>query len=321
MSGHPLTAMLLYVLFVAGCASVDPAPTPSANSIDPSSTTATPEMMRSALGFDPIGLPADQPLWDGRRQLFRVTLEDGDRVRTWWMLAGVPMDSKPSNQSMSISMTIDGAEHKVGTRLTPVSLWVQEQGEEDVHISIVDLPLRPPERGTFELCQVFLARAGDGAGAPVAIEPAELTHEQKLLYFECASSLVEMMRVIEGSKDLSNVLWSVVEKPSWIGVLFKGGDIALSISPRFEEVASVPSELPPPLDSLPACRFPMSIDVNGKRALNCEITVCPPGPPLHLTGGIIRLVGTHPTRHDRRVTIDVVGARGPVIPGLPPPQG
>jgi len=298
--------VLLSVVLVASCAAAPPAPVPRDSRDEPELAAAVPESMRGALGFDPPGTGESRGVWEGWRQLFRLRLEDGDRSRTWWVLTGVPAEVEPTERSMTFTMTLDGIEETIGSRLTPVSVWVEEEGEEDLHVSVVELPRPFLEHGAFELCQVFLARpAGDGATAP------ELTHEEKRMYFVCASSFVALLRVIEGSRDLSDVLWSVVQKPSWLGVLLKGGDVSVSIAPRFEEVVSAPAELPPPLESLPACRFPMSVDVNGTRALDCQLTVCPPGPPLQLSSGIVRLVGTHPERRERRVTLELLGAHGP----------
>ncbi len=303
--------IFLSFVLVAGCSSVAQAPVAPTSQVAGDLATALPELMRGALGFDPPRADANPTDWEGWRQLFRVQLEDAGRSRTWWVLTRVAQDAVPSERFITFSMTIDGVQETIGRRLTRVSVWVQEQGEDDLHASVVELPRPARAPGAFDLCQVYLARSAGDSGDADATAALELTHAEKRMYMTCVSSFVELLRVIQGSEDLSHVLWSVIQKPNWVGVILKGGDVSVSIDPRFADAAAVMAELAPPLESLPACRFPMSVDVNEERALDCELTVCSPRPPLHLGGGIIRLVGTHPTRRERHVTIELLGSRGP----------
>lgn len=296
--------LISFVVLAAACTSVENAPPSSAQQ----SGDGTPEWVNAALGFDPTDSSARSPSFDGWSQLIRVTLEEGEHVRTWWLRVDAPQAPSPSDQSISFTMTSDGVTETIGIRMTSAALLLQEVGEESAHASLVTLPLRTSQQGMFDLCQTYLSHPANESSSPAT---PQLTREQRRLYGACASSLFALLRVVQGSDDLSKVLWSVVEKPNWVGVLFRGGNVALSIAPLFEKAESVSAKLPDPLASIPAARYPMNVDVNGTRALDCEITVCPAGPPLHMLGGIVRLVGMHPTRRERRVTIDVVGARGP----------
>jgi hypothetical protein len=138
---------------------------------------------------------------------------------------------------------------------------------------------------------------------------SELSDDQKRQYILGCISLVAFMQLIQNDDSLSKVLWAVIKKPSVFAVLF--GKVTLGIDPDFERAVLESAGLPEPLAELQAFRLPIHVDINDERALEAELLACPSKPPLHMAAGLIRLEGSHPEHPERRVVIELVGARGP----------
>jgi hypothetical protein len=260
-----------------------------------------------AAGFDPLDPTAE---WRERdRALLRVELHDTSRgsarVRGWSVALGIAEPPGPIGPVQRSWYEIDGERIEQTSRLLPTLVLVRAEDAEEVDVSVSELPELYLRRGLFELCaELERLRA---LAEPA--EPSQATRNELAgLQAHGILALVSFLRLMQENESLADVLWTVVRKPSWIKVLLQGG-VRLSVEANFDASMRIATPLQPPLDALPAYAIPLSLALNGREALVCRLVVCPPEPPLRLVAGIVRIEGTHPDHPERRVVVQLQGAR------------
>lgn len=296
---------------IAACASPPP---PAAPAIDPA--------VLGDAAFDPVA--ADAPWQPHERATLRVELHEGDRVREWSIALDVLAPPTEEFRVTGVRYSIDDERVQLFSQALQVATLVRERGSERLEADTSMIPELFLRRGFFDLAEETLRLSG-GDGEFSEEEGAALSkearHQYAYLFVQGVGGLAALLQVVQRSESLSDVLWAVVRKPSWLSVLFRGGSVELSIDADFSKAERVASGLPPPLDGLPAYAIPIELTLNGSPALACRMIACPPGPPLRLLGGIVRLEGVHPDHPQRRVVVSVVGGRlGGADEGPPEPD-
>jgi hypothetical protein len=265
-----------------------------------------PAELTEVSGFDP---PGGEPIFEpGWRLLYRIRLQDGREERSWHVEMRLDGAAEGSHAQRTYSFTLADREETIDSPMLLAEVRLTEEGASKGSSSTTMLPERFLAQGLYDVCR---ENQGQSALAGTAEQAVERLRRQMGGWL----SLVAFLQVVMDNEDLRGVLWTVIQKPSALGVLFGGASVTLS--PDFEAVQLEPAGLPPPLDALEAYRLPVHFDVNGTRALDATLLVCPPDPPLHVSAGLIRLEGVHPKHADRRVWIDLVGSRAPA-PGANP---
>jgi len=258
-----------------------------------------PLSLHPLLGFDPSSETSGfEP---GRTLLYRVRLLDDQLVRQWFVAVAVAGPTGSTPEVMRLSFAIDGASQAASSALVPVQVTLVEGGSTHERSSQASLPQSFMEQGLYavsSMCQGL---------TPERIA-RELSAEQKRQYFVSTASLFALLQLIQGNDDLADVLWTVIKRPSVLALL--SGEVMLTIAPDFERAEAGAAGLPSPLGSVQAFRVPVHLDLKGARALEAELLVCPPRAPLHMAAGLIALEGSHPDHPERRVLIELIGARG-----------
>jgi hypothetical protein len=291
-------------LAVLGCRSADAPASASSGAISPPapifSEEKVPEEFADALGFDaPGGEPVFEPGWG---LLYRIRLQKGREQRTWHVEMRIDGAAEGADAHRTYSYTLVDREEVIDSPMLRTRVRLIEQGSSKVRSSTSLLPERFLAQGLHEVCRENQGRSG-------VTSTAEQTLEQQRRQIGGWLSLIAFLQVVMENKDLRGVLWTVIEKPSLLGMLF--GKTSITLSPGFDEARLEPAGLAPPLDSLAAYRLPVHFDINSTRALEATLLVCPPDPPLHTSAGLIRLEGVHPRHADRRVWIELIGSRAP----------
>lgn len=298
--------ILLAGLSLAACRSTSADGTDRSDAVSSAASgtaaEAEQQMCRDALGFDAgLGASSFDP---GSRVLYRVRLYEGAQTRDWYVEMTIEKALTGEGSRQSWNYTVRDRKESIESSMLLARVALLELGWLAPHYSQARLPQRFLEQGLYEVCRL-------NQGRPASESARSLSMEEEQLEMAGWMSLIAFLQVIQENTDLSEVLWKVIKRPSMLSLLFEGGSIHLSLLPKFQAVELVPAGLPAPLDALEAYRLPIHIDVNGTRGLEVELLVCPSQPPLHLAAGMVRLEGTHPEHSDRRVVIELVGARGP----------
>lgn len=276
-----------------GCAGSEPAPEPAAG----------PTRARERL--DPL---EDAPSWrPGDRAVFRVLIADGERERAWRVEI---VDISPPNGLLftrTCTITCNDERHTEQIHVIPVLVAVGEEGA-DLDLRPSDLPKEYAERGLYELCERLDRLA---IRDYESLDP-ERRAEAAAVYCESLvpgyATLQFVLDAVQQDERLSELMYQVVEKPSLFSVLWSRG-VELSITPDLLASRRTANPLPGPHGELPAYLLPVHVTANDSPALEIELVACPPRPPLHVAAGVVRLVGWNPEHPERRVTIDLVGAR------------
>lgn len=115
-------------------------------------------------------------------------------------------------------------------------------------------------------------------------------------------------------KEMDHVLWEIVERPSLISVALQGG-ISLGLSMDPDDATDEPSALAPVPG--PVCRVPLTLEVNGTKALKCDLIVAPPTPPLGPCNGLLGIDAVNPRDPSKRITLRLLAARHVDLPETP----
>lgn len=268
------------------------------------------------LGIDPL---EEQVSWrPGDRAVFEVRYFDGAARRHWWVeLELLPLGDTYEVASMSISFDHGGQRIELTERspLHPAVVRVWEEGVGAPRVESVALPVQHLGRGLHPICERangWALELADGPrGAEHAAQDRETSEAWAREFGGGIAILMSFYKVIEASDVLTGVLRNVVRTPSLLSMAFRLG-VHTMIRPEFEAVRPAPSPLTGEAGALSAYTLPGTLDLNGSPALEYEILCVPALPPLHMSGGVVRLEGRHPGRADRRVEIELVAAsRGP----------
>ncbi len=255
-------------------------------------------------GFDPFGQSGAWRVGDRARLLLRV--EDAKGREDYQVLfeMGSPGDpQRVLGKSMTSTVTVNDVKYRMTSLLMPVETTVRALEGGAVTRAQSDLPITFLALGFVDFC-AQLARWGElEEGATPA--PDELR-----AFAQGIHVLPGLLQLVAQNPATEPLLWRVIDKPSWFSVLRHGVKLNLDIDERLPHRAWF--ELPAPLDAegpLAGWVLPVGINVNGKRALDLELSVTTPRPPLHLTGGVIAIEGVHPRRPERRFQLRLEGAQ------------
>ena len=119
--------------------------------------------------------------------------------------------------------------------------------------------------------------------------------------------LAEMVRVLESTPLLRDLLWECVSRPGLFTLLTAGPSV--SFGAEFERSVRVASVF----EERPCYRFPFLIRIAGEPALRCTVLATDGRPPLTLCGGILALAGESFDAVPRRVLVQVLAAHQVVV--------
>lgn len=303
-----VAALVLCAAPVASCA----APTRPAGPLAPPRVDAlearsVPAAFQDALGFDAFeGGDAAAPR-TGDRLLYRVTLERGGEVETWFVRA--ELDER-SSTSISFSIdatttTTDGVEetHSVPISMRPCRVRVVD-GSGELAAGSLSMPEVPLGRGLF-------AAAALTESFSEETEPRSLTEDEQQALFVGVYAALSLFAGWSDSEALAPLLERLVGSPS-LGLLalaVVGGDLNLTMSLQLDETRSEPIVLSPSSGALPAYWVPGRITMAGRPLLFFEMRAAPCLAPLSTGMGIVGLRASHPSDGRRRVLVELVGAR------------
>lgn len=154
----------------------------------------------------------------------------------------------------------------------------------------------------------------DAAARQRFVEEAGLSVQDERAIAATVPMLNEFTRVIAVTPGLREVLFSIVEKPSFWSVVTRLGQLETDF--RFRSGEVVPSAEPPlGFAGIGPCSVvPFTFSIQGRPAIECTLLVAAPQVPLRMSGGIVALVATSPNRSEVRLIVRLLATR----PGMPP---
>ncbi|MGD8454143.1 MAG: hypothetical protein PVJ57_20205 [Phycisphaerae bacterium] len=145
---------------------------------------------------------------------------------------------------------------------------------------------------------------------------ARLNEEMKEHPQDYIDVLVDHTSLLDTVFVLSNTLWAchnlvplleaAVRKPSLLSVILHFG-VRYSYSCAVERFGRVDTSWIG-LDE-PALCYPLRVDVNGARCIDCDLLVVEPRPPLQLAAGVVGLDAVQPEDPSHRLTVRLLAAR------------
>ncbi|HLU40128.1 MAG TPA: hypothetical protein VK081_12150 [Planctomycetota bacterium] len=125
-------------------------------------------------------------------------------------------------------------------------------------------------------------------------------------------ALRNMLAVMRESEVLSDILWTVIDKPSLFSVIRNFG-VRVSLGADFEGAREAARMLlggdPPAGRVVPVHEVPVELQLNGVPALRAKVLATEPDSPLNLGAGIVGIDAFQPSDPAARVCIRVLAAR------------
>jgi hypothetical protein len=265
-----------------------------------------PGAFAGAAGFD---VPASGGPWrPGDRALYAVHLHDDDGSASWQLLFRVSDEEHEIEPTTSMQMTLGELQITETSPLQPVLASVRAEGAVSDNTSTALAPRLFLQRGFIGLCRGLPEwQALEDSGREVtADERAAALREFGRAY----GALSSLLRLVESVDCLRDLLWRVMEKPSALSLVRSLGRVELTLQLADGVVEELgPDALPPALRGRPVFRLPLVIELNGKPALECHLTVTTPDPPLELVAGVVRIDAWRPSEPNRRMVLELEGAR------------
>jgi hypothetical protein len=292
------------LLLLAGCAG------PRLLDAEDPALAEFPAELRGAVGFDELAPEAGNSMGD--RLLASIELQGEEGVRRWYVSLtdlGV-RGTGVSGSSSSFTINIKGKTHRLSGRERNLMVTVQEVGQEAVKTTMVALPEEILRNGLHGAGVAMAAILESGVELKEDMpEDAlnEVPDEIVRSYVLGWGSAMMMLLIMQENDQLAPILWSVIDRPNPLSILLDGGVKLLLRAGEVRAGDSAP--LPPPLDAFPCQIAESTIHVNGKHILDCTFDAVPAVSPFLPSAGIVRVVGTHPSREWPRLVVQVLGAR------------
>jgi len=244
------------------------------------------------------------PLLEGDRLTYEMALVEDGSVELHYLVITVaePAIEDGQRQFSSFEVTLDGDSRELRSPLYEVDLGLFDQAGVAQEASRVRLG-EGVVQDHVEACLAYeeLERmvlpatldGGDDAGIATAVDAAVAPFMESLTL--STQSLVSLFGLAQDDDLLADLLWSVVEKPNLLSlVLALGVDVSLRV--EFDDAERVSADLSPAPEFPDQWRLPLSLWINEQLALELDLFVARPTPPLSVTGGVVALEGRHPTR-------------------------
>ncbi len=113
-------------------------------------------------------------------------------------------------------------------------------------------------------------------------------------------------------KSMGGLLWQLIERPSLISIALSGGvSLGLSLDPKRAELVGDEERLAGAGPGLtgPVYRVPLHVEVNGSKALECEVLLARAVPPLGPGNGLLAIDAVNPRDAHKRITVRLLAAR------------
>lgn len=285
-----------------------------------------------AAGFSPV---ASAPLWHaGDEAIFRVEVDDRSGTTTMYVrlqllpppgstetpsqfprtggseVGGLTFGRITETMSYDVTYTFGEPNPRVETdHMVSAVLYfaveVYDGSGEFQDASTSKVPESFLTKGFSKVCHALLRRSLDETGQTAPAQDLALARE----YFQGIFALVSLLQIIENNEALAPVLWQVLDRPSFLSVLFRGGAVNMSIQGLEDPPAEVVHRFPEPAGYVTGFEMPLVLTLNGKPALRLKLGVCESLPPFLITGGIVKVEGVHASRPERRIRLEMVASR------------
>jgi hypothetical protein len=117
-------------------------------------------------------------------------------------------------------------------------------------------------------------------------------------------AIMKLPEFLQRERSMEQLIWRIIERPNLLSLLMRGRvnlDVGLSGEDARPETTAGGFE--------PAYRVPVSLTINGRPAVRCEIVVTRADPPLGPCGGLLAIDATHPSDPQRKLSVRLLGAR------------
>ena len=261
-------------------------------------------------GFDSLDASVSDAV--GERALFGLELDERGKTQRWLLL-------------------LEASEPPVATRIirqnlkAPGGNFVYESRSRRLRVRLFDADARKLAESTVVVPWDFLCgglvRSCELARHLIGTQVTEVDYRGRQLTRAQAArhmyggfaTLTAFLRIVENNDLLASVLWKVVDRPSFLSVLFHGG-VSLSLNAELSSATQLPDrelagELAGELAELPGYRVTMQLRANDNPILNTVIWVTEAESPYRICGGIIALQGLRPSEPRVSFRMQLLAAR------------
>ena len=145
-----------------------------------------------------------------------------------------------------------------------------------------------------------------------AADAIGLTAEEERLFFSVSFALQTFFSAAMAIPGNQHVLEQVIQKPSVWSVVRHFG-VRTNLSFNWQDVQVAPEGKA--AVQQPVYLLPVRLSLNNVLAVNANLAVSEPRPPLQASAGIVAICAEHPTAPDRRLFIRLLSARRTATPG------
>lgn len=157
--------------------------------------------------------------------------------------------------------------------------------------------------GLFDACELAASMANSERGWEGS--GSELSDEELVKFARGVACCVSLVQVLEDDSALGPILMDIVRRPPLYTFLTHGG-VDLGIAPALDRTRSESIRFAGRDEA--GFVLPLTMTANDRVALECELFVLPPTPPLHVVGGIVAIESSGATQAGRSFRITLLGA-------------
>ncbi len=268
-------------------------------------------------GFAPLADGAPQWL-PGDAVLFGLRLRRGDDCRHWLLHLRLDEIDAVDDRGEPLppvhwELLVDGAPQRFTSAQAHVTATVTDRDGNRLGSSTSAVPRDFLVRGFGPACRPVAAALGRHPG--IAGSDAFYAAIETRPLAEAVVSAMAMLACVQRDAVLAEILWQVVQRPSWWSVVGNLG-VSIVVRPRFHATVAAAA----PVAGLPhegLWRVPVELLVNDAPALDVELVVGTTRPPFVLGAGIVGAVARHPRDPSIEFSLLLLAARR----GAPPLAG
>jgi hypothetical protein len=282
----PMLALWSWLWLPGACAVSDPDPEWIGR--QEAEAIAVPEFAVPAALLLGIDAPLPEcPLRRGDTLTFGLRLDDHGDVRDWYVRIAVV---EPELEGPTVAR-VDASVHAADGALL---------GRDVLQVSV-----RALSNGLARACRGEGERPGDAAPSTMGFGAVPESMRATL-------ALMNLLQVVRRSDVLFDVLYEVIDKPSWLSVLLHFG-VRVSVAAHFDR-ARAAAPFATAHGEVPAWEVPLELKLNGAPALRSVVTVVDPDSPFGLGAGVVALRAFRPSDPEVTFTMRLLSARRATAP-------
>lgn len=264
----------------------------------------------SAVGISPIGISAlgGSPGWrTGDRALLGLEIANGNELDRWLIeleCVEQPTDGVSVHTQSSMTLTTDDGQ-SLEIQSTEIQFEVRLRDAQGTQLE-TSRPVVPASflsEGLFDACE--LAESRSGSEEEWERMGATLGEEDLVKFARGVACCISLTQVLQDDSALGPIFMDVVRRPPLYTFLTYGG-IELGIAPALDRTRRATFGVLGKDEA--GYILPLVITANDHVALECDLFVLRPDPPIHVVGGVVAIEASGSSRDQGRFRWTLLGA-------------